>query len=722
MFQNFPYTDMHQLNLDWIIKIAKDFLDQYTHIQQLITDGEQSLQDLTSEGLLQLQEKADNLETLLQQWYDTHSNDIAEQLTAALSDISTSLTAALNNITEFAGRKEQEIIESIPADYTELSDNVRTLLNNYSPELQMAFNPEYKQNELTPLTQYDVITLSENKVIVTTSGVTGDVNCGFLTNRDYIQFNENALYILGYCLPSFSDKYYALVINSDNGRLYQVAINDTTIRSYSMNIPIGDSFPPYISAYVEDGIIYIKLKNGVLYELDISTLPLVPTSPQLGNWTSDDIRFGVLNVGNGIKNMSYSGELRDLINYMESLKYTIPNDLFMYYNADYETTDFTGITSYDNVQIGDGSITVNNTYTDPNENYCGVFSKRAYMNFNEGGLYFIASTLDPDDNTIRYCLAINPDNGYMYSIEIGALNTRRYTNVTLATGVDKNNKFKAFLKNDKVYVYCKGALNVIDITSYQIRPDDASKGNWIIENIVLGIVNGRGTSKTLTYRNRKNMTGELEHNTVYYALGDSLTSGSYSDEQGQGVAVRDAAWAYPYIIGKNIGCEVHNLAIPGAATSLIYTNELPNVGTDATLITLMTGTNDYTLNSPLGTFESTDWNSVMGRIYTIVDELIARCPRARFVLISPLNSAGDLSPNDKANNYRRGVRNTAGWNYDDLCEEMRKFANKYGIEFVNMTSNSPVNTFNLLDMLPDYTHPTKESYKPIAQSLYSKLF
>lgn len=35
MFQNFPYTDMHQLNLDWIIKEMKNFLEQ----KQEIIDG-----------------------------------------------------------------------------------------------------------------------------------------------------------------------------------------------------------------------------------------------------------------------------------------------------------------------------------------------------------------------------------------------------------------------------------------------------------------------------------------------------------------------------------------------------------------------------------------------------------------------------------------------------------------------------------------------------------
>ena len=159
MFQNFPYTDMHQLNLDWIIKIAKDFLDQYTHIQQLIADGETSIQNLTTEGLQQLQDKADELETLLNAWYDSHSQDIAAQLASALQDLNAwydshsqdiddQLASALQdlndwytthqgylnnilaeNISEF-DRQTSETIASIPADYTELGDSVSNELYN----------------------------------------------------------------------------------------------------------------------------------------------------------------------------------------------------------------------------------------------------------------------------------------------------------------------------------------------------------------------------------------------------------------------------------------------------------------------------------------------------------------------------------------------------------------------------------------------------------------
>lgn len=112
-FENFPYTNFHELNLDWIAKIAKDFLEQYTHIQELIANGEQELNDKTTEGLAQLQTKATELEALLQAWYNTHSDDISAQLATAIQNFNTA-----------ADQKAEQTIASIPDDYTELSNKV----------------------------------------------------------------------------------------------------------------------------------------------------------------------------------------------------------------------------------------------------------------------------------------------------------------------------------------------------------------------------------------------------------------------------------------------------------------------------------------------------------------------------------------------------------------------------------------------------------------------
>ena len=111
--ENFPYSNFHDLNMDWIIKIAKDFLDQYTHIQEVIANGEQSLTDLTADGIEQLQTKKTELENLLQQWYDTHSEDIANEL-----------ANAVNQFTIQANALAQEILDSLPSDYTELAQQV----------------------------------------------------------------------------------------------------------------------------------------------------------------------------------------------------------------------------------------------------------------------------------------------------------------------------------------------------------------------------------------------------------------------------------------------------------------------------------------------------------------------------------------------------------------------------------------------------------------------
>ena len=113
--EGFPYSNFHDLNMDWIIKIAKDFLDQYTHLQETITNGETSITELTTEKLDLLQDTYEELAGLLQQWYDTHSADIATQLASAIQTFNTRANAI------GAG-----VIESIPDDYTELVRNVNT--------------------------------------------------------------------------------------------------------------------------------------------------------------------------------------------------------------------------------------------------------------------------------------------------------------------------------------------------------------------------------------------------------------------------------------------------------------------------------------------------------------------------------------------------------------------------------------------------------------------
>ena len=159
--EGFPYSNFHDLNMDWIIKIAKDFLDQYTHIQQIIEEGEQSITDLTEEGqqsitdltdekLLALQNKAIELQSALQTWYDEHSEDISDQLADAIQSINTKLTETINFFDQHADAKYEELIESLPDNFTDLVNLVNEIKEEVDLLIENTYNlwinPSYNQS------------------------------------------------------------------------------------------------------------------------------------------------------------------------------------------------------------------------------------------------------------------------------------------------------------------------------------------------------------------------------------------------------------------------------------------------------------------------------------------------------------------------------------------------------------------------------------------------
>ena len=125
-----PYTNLQQLNLDWIIAIVRDFLNKYSTIDEKITTGKTELTNTYN-----------HLIELLNQWYTTHSEDISDELNEALddlnewynthsSDISNQLTQAVSDFSSQAHAIGLDVIATIPEDYTNLSTAIE-LENKY---------------------------------------------------------------------------------------------------------------------------------------------------------------------------------------------------------------------------------------------------------------------------------------------------------------------------------------------------------------------------------------------------------------------------------------------------------------------------------------------------------------------------------------------------------------------------------------------------------------
>lgn len=310
--ENFPYSNFHDLNMDWIIKIAKDFLDQYSHLQEMIESGETQLQELTTQGLEQLDNKAEELENLLQQWYNTHSEDIANALADALTDLNAWYNThvdylnqiLLDNITQFniqATNKALETIATIPSDYTKLSQDVQAIYPSYGNELI-----EY-QDGYFRLTNTDAVDITPAGLNANASFTTALIPCtggdefivsgyagnqvsiwAFLTasgtilskqvsgslvqlNYEYIKAPDRSAYLLLNCSEYTSRNHTSYKGNSVDNRLIKT---ENEIANYLTNLNnMNNTIFKVDMSEDEPSTTYIGKLLGIYGLVDIPSMP-----------------------------------------------------------------------------------------------------------------------------------------------------------------------------------------------------------------------------------------------------------------------------------------------------------------------------------------------------------------------------------------------------------------------------------------------------------------
>lgn len=138
---NYPYTNLHEMNLDWIIPIIKEFQEHYTGINtaldnaiaEIVAKGEATVNDL--EALQSQIESALNtqhaeIEDALTSQSTEITNALSELETAILTQLTNSKNSAIAEITSTTntGLAEMEaFLESMPADIQEIIDDLNQL-------------------------------------------------------------------------------------------------------------------------------------------------------------------------------------------------------------------------------------------------------------------------------------------------------------------------------------------------------------------------------------------------------------------------------------------------------------------------------------------------------------------------------------------------------------------------------------------------------------------
>ena len=185
---------------------------------------------------------------------------------------------------------------------------------------------------------------------------------------------------------------------------------------------------------------------------------------------------------------------------------------------------------------------------------------------------------------------------------------------------------------------------------------------------------------------------------VYYvSLGDSITYG-YDGETG----IR-MGHPYPCQVSDALHLEKHlNLAVSGATVSYgsagnNTVNQLFVVPSDADMVSVMIGVNDFGSNTPLGAFGDSTPDTVYGGLDYLAKGLKEKCPDAFIFFMTPFKFLS--YPGQNAVGYAlKDVANAV----EDVCE-------KYGLPVLDMYEDGMFSWEN--DPRCDGLHPTQSFFK-----------
>ena len=245
----------------------------------------------------------------------------------------------------------------------------------------------------------------------------------------------------------------------------------------------------------------------------------------------------------------------------------------------------------------------------------------------------------------------------------------------------------------------------------------------------------------------KSYLADVTYQRKFLFLGDSITDGTTSkyinDEKTETEYETDAKYSYAYTIAKlknilydNKGlggmgylCNSTSPTYPYNARTLI--DHITTLGdrlyvdlTQVDVVTIALGINDYKSNYELG--EVTDdislGTTVCSNMKYLISKILSVNPLIKIFVVTPMNARGyNNSLGSESTNYAMNFANTKGKTLKDFMETIIAVCENYGIQYINQTTQSVVNRFNIVSALPDGVHPTKEIQEMIGRELSRKI-
>ena len=198
---------------------------------------------------------------------------------------------------------------------------------------------------------------------------------------------------------------------------------------------------------------------------------------------------------------------------------------------------------------------------------------------------------------------------------------------------------------------------------------------------------------------------------IINVLGDSIT---------QGVGTTAPEHIYHAVLAEIVGAkEVRNFGISGTRLARQYgadnypwpfTERYQDMPDDADLVIVFGGTNDYGHgDAPFGTFGDRTNDTFMGACHFLFSELIKKYPRARIVIMTPLQTSYDQNPS--ANSGKPLI------DYVDAIIEVAAHYSLPVLDLYRTAGICPRIPEHLTQYMPDGLHPNDAGAYRIAERL-----
>lgn len=139
-YEHWPYSNLHDLNLDWVLQIIGDFKRQYENLTEYFNGLIDQLDEKTQEEIAEFDEAISGYEITLRELVTQLEGD----LVSTKNDCVTDLTTTRNNYMvtlQTVGNQERvairnrgtEVINSIPINYSTLENSAIKNIGNGAP-------------------------------------------------------------------------------------------------------------------------------------------------------------------------------------------------------------------------------------------------------------------------------------------------------------------------------------------------------------------------------------------------------------------------------------------------------------------------------------------------------------------------------------------------------------------------------------------------------------